>query len=416
MAALATQDDPTARRRSGVLLHATSLPGGRLSREAFAFVDWLADAGQSWWQVLPLTPPDRHGSPYKSPSAFAGWPGLLARPRARVTAEDAAGFRERTPWIDDWARAAGAGAIEDQVRFDREWGELRRYAADRGVRIMGDVPFYVAPRGADVRAHPGLFREDLVAGVPPDAFTASGQLWGNPTYDWRAMREEDYAWWVARLARARDLHDSVRIDHFRAFVSFWAVPRGARTARGGRWLRGPGGAVIEEARRRLGGLSLVAEDLGVITEPVHRLIADLGLPGMRVVQFAVPGGPSNPHLPENHPERSVAYAGTHDNDTSRGWWDAADERTRAAMTAAAERRGVSGEPPHRMLMRMTLGSPAGLAIVTAQDVLGLGSEARLNTPGRARGNWSWRLRRGQLTPAHASWLAEETAATGRAAA
>ena len=197
----ATPDDPTAVRRAGVLLHVTSLPGGRLGREAFRFVDWLADAGQSWWQVLPLTPPDRHGSPYKSPSAFAGWPGLLARPRAPVRAAEAADFRDRNAvWIDDWVRAAGRDALADQVRFDREWSALRAYAADRGVRIMGDVPFYVAPRGADVRAHPHLFRTDLVAGVPPDAFTASGQLWGNPTYDWPAMREEGDAWWIARLA------------------------------------------------------------------------------------------------------------------------------------------------------------------------------------------------------------------------
>ncbi|HMO01127.1 MAG TPA: 4-alpha-glucanotransferase [Miltoncostaeaceae bacterium] len=406
--------DPTAARRSGVLLHVTSLPGGRLGSEAVRFVDWLAAAGQSCWQILPLTPPDRHGSPYKSPSAFAGWPGLLARPRARVTAAEAAAFRERNAaWIDGWTRFAGDGALEDQVRFDREWGALRAYAAERGVRIMGDLPFYVAPRGADVRAHPRLFRDDVVAGVPPDAFSASGQLWGNPTYDWRAMREEGYAWWVARLGRSRDLHDAVRIDHFRAFTSFWGVPRGDRTARHGRWLRGPGGAPVEAALRELGPLSLVAEDLGVITEPVHRLIAGLGLPGMRVIQFAVPGGPRNPHLPENHPARAVAYAGTHDNDTALGWWESAGAAARAAMTAAAARRGVGGEPPNRMLMRMTLGSPAGLAIVTAQDVLGLGAAARMNTPGRARGNWSWRLRRGQLTAAHAGWLRDQTEAAGR---
>ena len=411
----ATQDDPTAARRAGVLLHVTSLPDGRLGREAFRFVDWLADAGQSWWQVLPLTPPDRHGSPYTSPSAFAGWPGLLARPRAPVRAAEATDFRDRNAvWIDDWVRVAGRDALADQVRFDREWGALRAYAADRGVRIMGDVPFYVAPRGADVRAHPHLFRTDVVAGVPPDAFTASGQLWGNPTYDWAAMRAEGDAWWIARLARARDLHDSVRIDHFRAFVSWWAVPRGARTARNGRWLPGPRGRVIEAARRELGPLSLVAEDLGVITDPVRRLIDALGLPGMRVVQFGVPGGPRNPHLPENHPRRAVVYAGTHDNDTSRGWWAAATPRTRALMTEAAARVGVRGDAPHRLLARMTLASPAGLAILTAQDILGLGSEARLNTPGVARGNWSWRLRRGQLPPALAAWLADETRAAGRA--
>jgi 4-alpha-glucanotransferase len=391
-----------------------SLPGGRLGPEARRFVDWLADAGQSWWQVLPLTPPDRHGSPYASPSAFAGWPGYLARPGARVTAAQEAEFRERNAyWIDDWARAAGPGAVADQVRFDREWGELRAHAAGRGVRIMGDLPFYVAPRAADVRAHPGLFRGDVVAGCPPDFFTKDGQLWGNPPYDWAAMRAEGHRWWVERLGRCAALYDCARIDHFRAFVAWWGVPRGARTARSGSWRPGPGGAVVRAARAAFGPLSLVAEDLGVITPPVRRLMDELGIPGMRVIQFADDGNPRNPYLPENHPRRSVAYGGTHDNDTAVGWWAGLSERARAAILASADAAGIQGEPPGRMLVRLTLSSPAGLAFSTPQDLLGLDSRGRINTPGRSSGNWSWRLRRGQLTPGLAAWLRERTEEEGR---
>ena len=411
-----TPEDPTTARGAGVLLHVTSLPDGRLGPEAFRFVDWLADTGQRWWQVLPLTPPDRHGSPYASRSAFAASPALLARPRARVSAAALADFRERNAyWIGDWARVAGRDAVADQVRFEREWGSLRDHANDRGVRIMGDLPFYVAPRAADVRAHPGLFRRDAVAGVPPDAFTAGGQLWGNPTYDWAAMRADGHRWWIERLRRSRDLVACSRIDHFRAFVAWWGVPPRARTARAGRWHPGPKDEVVLAARAALGPLPLVAEDLGVITAPVRALIDRLGLPGMRVLQFAFPGGPGNPHRPENHPRRAVAYSGTHDNDTAAGWWASAGARARSAATGAAAALGIREDDPGRLMVRMALASPAGIAIVPAQDLLGLGSEARLNTPGTSRGNWRWRLRRGQLTPALAAWLRERTEEAGRLA-
>ena len=414
MTSRTTHEDPTAARRSGVLLHAASLPGGRLGPGAFTFVDWLADAGQAWWQVLPLTPPDDHGSPYASPSAFAAWAGLLARPRAPVTAAEEADFRDRSAyWIDDWITVAGPDALADQVRFEREWGELRAYAADRGVRIMGDLPFYVAPRAADVRAHPTLFRTDTVAGVPPDAFTDDGQLWGNPTYDWDAMGADGDRWWVERLARSAALHDSSRIDHFRAFESWWGVPQGALTAREGAWHPGPGGRVVEAARAALGPLSLVAEDLGIITPEVHHLMDHLALPGMRVLQFAFPGGSDNGHRPENHPERSVVYVGTHDNDTAVGWWQATSDDARWEAAASSTAWGIHDEPPHRMLMRLALASRGGLAILTAQDLLGLDSRARLNTPGTVLGNWSWRLEPGQLGPDHAAWLREESDRAGR---
>src|SRR5579862_3414789 len=213
-------------RSSGVLLHITSLPGGRLGREAFRFVDWLSAAGQSWWQVLPLGPPDRYGSPYKARSAFAASPALLGAPRVPVSEAARIDFRERNGWwVEDWIRFGGRSGLDDQVRFAREWAELRAYALDGGVRLVGDVAIYVAPNSADHRAHPELFQTGLVAGAPPDAFSASGQLWGNPLYDWPALRRRGYRWWVQRLRRTLDLFDMARIDHFRGFVAYWAVDR-----------------------------------------------------------------------------------------------------------------------------------------------------------------------------------------------
>jgi len=195
-----------AQRSSGVQLHITSLPGGRLGPEAYRFIDWLAAAGQSWWQVLPLGPPDRYRSPYKSASAFAAWRGLLGEPRAAVSAAEIADFRERESfWIGDWERFSGAGAVADQVRFEREWAALRAYGAERGVRIMGDVAIYVSSGSADHRAHPELFRDDAVAGAPPDAYATEGQLWGNPLYDWPALQRRRYVWWVQRVRRTLEL-------------------------------------------------------------------------------------------------------------------------------------------------------------------------------------------------------------------
>ena len=308
------------RRSSGVLLHVSSLPGGRLGREAYRFVDWLAAAGQSWWALLPLGPPDWAGSPYASSSAFAAHSGYLARPDAHVSRAELEAFRERERyWIGDWAAFAGPGAATTQARFDHEWGELRRYAAGRGVRLLGDVPIYVA-HGADTQAHPDIFQHGLVAGAPPDALSATGQLWGNPLYDWSALRAEGYRWWVERLRRTFALVDLARLDHFRGFVSYWAVPERNRTALRGRWRRGPGAALFHAAARELGPLPLVAENLGVITPPVERLRAELGFPGMVVMQFGYDGPPSNPHRLANHRRDSVVYVGTHDCDTALGWW------------------------------------------------------------------------------------------------
>ena len=401
-----------------MLLHVTSLPGGRLGPEAHRFVDWLAVAGQSWWQVLPLGPPDRYGSPYKARSAFAAWPGLLGSPRAPVSSAELLDFRERNAWwILDWERFAGRGAVADQVRFEREWGELRQYGAERGVRLFGDVAIYVAPGSADHRAHPELFKEGFVAGAPPDAFSASGQLWGNPLYDWPALRRRRYGWWVGRLRRTLELFELARIDHFRGFVSYWAVPAGARTARSGHWMRGPGRALFDALARELGPLPLVAEDLGVITPPVARLRDELRLPGMIVLQFGFDAHDRHsPHRLENQAENRVIYTGTHDHNTIRGWYESLDPATRDAVDAELSARGWgAGRQPWWALIRLALSSPARLAVVQAQDVLGLGREARMNYPSRAAGNWRWRLERGQLTSALARRLRDATEEAGRLA-
>jgi 4-alpha-glucanotransferase len=395
------------RRSSGVLLHVSSLPGGKLGREAYRFVDWLAEAGQSWWALLPLGPPDRTGSPYASSSAFAAHTGYLERPRARVTAAELEAFAAREAyWVGHWAAFAGGGAVAGQVRFDREWGALRRYAAARGIRMFGDVPIYVAQGGADVAAHPELFRHGVVAGAPPDALSRTGQRWGNPLYDWGALRAERYRWWVERLRRTFGLVDLARLDHFRGFVSYWEVPERSRTARAGRWRRGPGAELFRAVEAELGPLPLVAENLGVITRPVEALRRRLGYPGMAVAQFGFGGPRSNPHRLENHERRSVVYTGTHDCDTALGWWGSLTARQRRAT-------GLRGAEPHWELIEVALSSPAELAVVQAQDVLGLGSEARLNRPGTAKGNWTWRLRPGEPAAEHADRLRAATAAAGR---
>ncbi len=403
-------------RSSGIQLHLTSLPGARLGPDAYRFLDWLAAAGQSWWQVLPLGPPDRHRSPYKSDSAFAAWRGLLGEPRAPVSALEIAELRERQRfWIGDWERFCGPGAAADQVRFEREWAALRRYGAQQGVRIMGDVPIYVSPESADHRAHPELFQRGVVAGAPPDAYSATGQLWGNPLYDWPALQRRRYRWWVERFRRTLECFDLARIDHFRGFVAYWAVPEGAPNAIGGSWRRGPGRAPFLAAERELGaGLPLVAEDLGVITPAVARLRNSLGLPGMAVLQFGLdPQEPLSPHRPENHLINQLVYTGTHDQDTARGWYESLDPARRTAVDSELERYGVSDRQPWWALIRLALSSPARIAMLQAQDVLGLGSEARMNDPARPSGNWRWQMKPGALTPDLASRLHDATQAAAR---
>ena len=368
------------------------MPNGVLDEHAFRFVDWLAAARQRWWQILPLGPPEGlTGSPYMSPSAFAGSPALLARPKARVGATERAEFRTRNAyWIDDWVEYGGS--LDDQVRFDREWSALRSHAASRGVRIFGDMPIYVAADGADHRAHPRLFQNGFVAGVPPDAFTRTGQLWGNPLYDWPAMRRDGYRWWIERFRRTLALVDLTRVDHFRGFVAYWAVPARHKTAAHGRWRRGPGAAAFRAVERVLGTLPVVAEDLGVITEPVERLRRELGFPGMVVLQFR--GG----RVPARVPQQAVVYTGTHDNETTRGW---------------LEHHPEAGADTAWTLIERAWESRIALAIAPLQDVLELGNEARMNFPGTELGNWSWRYAPRDLTNALAAKLRKLTSSVQR---
>jgi 4-alpha-glucanotransferase len=388
-------------------LHPTSLPSGKLDREAYRFVDWLAAAGQSWWQVLPLGPPDEFGSPYRSPSAFAASPQLLARPDARVTAAEVEDFVARHPfWTGGWSRFAGRDSLADQVRFEREWNALRAHAADHGIRLIGDLPIYVADQGADLECWPELFAHGEVAGAPPDALSATGQRWGNPLYDWHVHRATGFRWWRERFRRTFELVDLCRIDHFRGFVSYWAIPERNSTAKRGHWRPGPGADLFRAVEGELGDLPLIAEDLGHITPPVHRLRDELGLPGMVVLLWSFRRKRGNPHARENHRANSVAYTSTHDTDTAVGWFSSLRPGERAAT-------GLDQSEPHWGLIELAYGSRAGLALAPAQDVLGLGSEARMNQPGRTEGNWRWRLEQGALTPALARRLRRVAEQHGR---
>ncbi|MDE3024720.1 MAG: 4-alpha-glucanotransferase [Acidobacteriota bacterium] len=390
-------------RSSGILLHPTSLPGGRLDGEAYRFVDWLAAAGQSWWQMLPLGPPDEFGSPYRTSSAFAASAALLADPTSQVGVDEVEDFAARHRfWIGSWPR------IADQVRFEREWSALRAYARERGVRLIGDVPIYVSDDGMDVASWPELFEHGEVAGAPPDPLNANGQHWGNPLYDWPAHRLTGFRWWIERFRRTLELVDVARVDHFRGFVSYWAIPPGRKTARNGRWRPAPGYELFAAVEAALGDVPLIAEDLGVITPAVYRLRDAFGLPGMVVLQWAWGGPPANLHAPRNHPADAVVYTSTHDTDTATGWFAGLTRAQRAAT-------GLDPAEPNWGLIGLAMRSRAYLAVVPAQDVLGLGSDARMNHPGVVHGNWRWRLERGALTAELAARLRETTIAGGRLA-
>jgi 4-alpha-glucanotransferase len=382
-------------RSLGINLHPTSLPSGRLGSDAYAFVDWIAAAGARFWQVLPLNPPDDYGSPYTSVSAFASWSGLLADPESRVAPSEMRRFEhDHAFWIGDWIDFAGRESLADQVRFQREWSSLRWYAAERGVRLIGDVPIYVASDSCDHLAHPSIFLPvDFVAGAPPDPLNDRGQKWGNPLFDWEALGRQEYRWWIERLRRMLDLVDVFRIDHFRGFARYWAVPTAAEDARAGHWEPGPGAAMFRAAASAFGRLPVIAEDLGVITPDVVDLREALGFPGMAVMLWAFDELPDNPHRLENHHRRQVVYTSTHDTDTLAGHFP---------------------DRPAWPLLELALSSRADLAMIPVQDVLELGSEARMNRPGELGGNWCWRLEPGQLDSGAAARLRASAVAAGRA--
>jgi 4-alpha-glucanotransferase len=304
----------------------------------------------------------------------------------------------------------------EQWAFAEQWRDLREYAAARGVLLFGDLPIFVAHDSVDVWAHRDLFlldrtgRPTAVTGVPPDYFAVDGQRWDNPHYDWDAMADDGYAWWRRRITRQRALFDLVRIDHFRGFAAAWHVPVDAPTAREGHWVTGPGIEVVGPLVETAGPGSLVAEDLGVITPDVVALRKQAGLPGMKVLQFAFDADPANPHLPEHHEPDDVVYTGTHDNDTTLGWWRSLDDAARASI----RRRLV--RPREQMpwaLVRLAMTSVGALAVVPAQDLLGLDSSARMNTPGAAEGNWRWRAETGAFDPPLAARLRELVSGSDR---
>lgn len=330
-------------------------------------------------------------------------------------------LRDRHPEALAAARADEAEGIERhelaQFLFDRQWAAVRSRATAAGVRVIGDIPIFVAHDSADVWADQALFELEpggeprVVSGVPPDYFSETGQRWGNPLYDWDRLRARSYDWWIRRFRRTLEWVDLVRVDHFRGFESYWEIPVEEETAVNGRWRKGPGRALFDAVEAELGDVPVIAEDLGLITQEVEDLRDELALPGMRVLQFAFDGDPRNPHLPGNYPENVVGYTGTHDNDTTIGWWEAAPEDVKERARAALP---PSDAPLHWRFLEMVFGSAAALAVAPVQDLLGLDSAARMNVPGTSGSNWSWRLPADSLTADVQARLGELTLATGRA--
>ncbi len=446
------------RRRAGVLLHPTALAGerGAFGAAGRAFIDWLSSAGFSVWQVLPLGPVTESRSPYWTRSDFALDAQFIDRmetadPQQQRGAFNA--FREGNEhWLEDYAlfvalsedcggaawwdwpaplrhreRAALESACQrlaprlEQLRTEqwhaaRQLAALREYAQQRAVRLFGDLPFYVAPDSATAWAHQEQLqltatgKPALLAGVPPDYFSPDGQLWGYPLYDWKQAQRDHFAFWSMRLRVQLELFDVLRIDHFRGLVDYWAVPPDAANARNGAWHAAPGRALLETLRRDCPDLPLVAEDLGDITAAVETLRREFALPGMRVLQFAFDGSPGNPHLPHHIGRDAVVYTGTHDNDTTLGWYRGLDDAARQRVDFLLRSDLV---PMPEALLRAVLASSASLAVIPIQDLLGLGSEARFNRPGTTADNWRWKLWHGALDDGLASWCRKLNRAYGR---
>ncbi|MGN0977695.1 MAG: 4-alpha-glucanotransferase [Faecousia sp.] len=488
-------------RESGILMHITSLPGpygiGTMGKEAYAFVDFLEKAGQSCWQILPLTPTGYGNSPYQSFSSCAGnhylidldtlvregllmpeeihsvnWGsdpervdfGAQYAHRTRILKLAFRRFRpdeaykafvaENESWLADYSlfmalkevfggapwgnwpealmrheeqalaekRRELHEAVELQYflqyEFDRQWKALRGYANSKGIRIIGDVPIYVPLDSADVWANPELFQLDanrrpkLVAGCPPDAFTADGQLWGNPLYNWQQLAQTGYVWWIRRLNGAAKLYDIVRIDHFRGFESYWAVPAGDDNARGGTWIHGPGMDFIRAVQAALPHLDFIAEDLGYVTPEVRKLQLDSGYPGMKVLEFAFDSREESNYLPHLYPVESVCYTGTHDNVTLKQWFDEAAPEDVAFAKAYL---GLNQEEGYvRGMIRGCMSSVSRLCVVQMQDYLELGKRARMNFPGTlSDANWTWRAKEGFDSEELAQQIYETTRLYGR---
>jgi 4-alpha-glucanotransferase len=498
---------PPEYRASGLLLHVTSLPSpygiGDVGPAAVTWINRLAEAGQSWWQALPLGPTGYGNSPYQPLSSFAG-NGLLISPdwliedgllqssdcQNHATASTAINYDSETPfkhrlletawinfsagvrpdlrpayeqfrneqaqWLEDYAlfralKAKFNGAyylawppelvrrepaaldrarreLADQIRevcfaqflVFRQAEELKAHARRKGVRLIGDLPFFVSADSSDVWANPELFlldqdyRPRFVAGVPPDYFSAQGQLWGNPLYNWDALRQTSFRWWIDRLRALLAHVDVIRLDHFRGFVAAWHVPAGAPTAQSGEWVAGPGTEFFHAAESQLGGLPFIGEDLGLITPDVYALRDQFHLPGMRVLQFAFDGHSDNPYLPANYVTNTVVYTGTHDNPTTRGWFEDLPDDQRQNLWEYLKRPAGNSADVAPSLMGLAWSSTAALAMAPLQDLLNLGREARMNIPGRAEGNWRWRSTEEMLSDDREfEWLRDLTKTSNR---
>ena len=496
-------------RGSGILLHISSLPSrfgiGDLGPEAFAFVDFLSEAKQKYWQILPLNPTEMvyGNSPYSSPSAFAGNP-LFLDPEALVTAgwlnaQDLAStptfpsgstdfakvsswkgdilqkafirfreaptgrkkdyerfYKQNAFWLDDYAmfmvikesfkgriwntwpedfclhrkkalekaRAEYSEKIEKimfvQWLFSQQWTILREYARKKGVKLIGDIPIYVNFDSVDVWAHPENYKLDasgnpiFVAGVPPDYFSETGQRWGNPVYDWEHLKKDRFGWWVSRVEHTLNFFDYIRIDHFRGLIGYWEIPAEEETAVNGKWVQGPGDDLFRRLQKRFPDIPIIAEDLGVITEDVTEAMERFGFPGMKVLLFAFGGDlEKHPYIPENYEPRCVVYTGTHDNNTVKGWYenDATDEEKQNLSGYLKKDIDLNALPGD--MINMAMRSVAQVALIPLQDVLGLGGEARMNTPATVTGNWEWRFSKDLLKEELAQRLSRITEATGR---
>ena len=500
---------PVGYRASGVLLHVTSLPSpygiGDIGPTAMAWIDRLHEAGQGWWQALPLGPTGYGDSPYQSLSSFAGNPLLISpgwlMEDGLLRASDCAGAsfsptsvdfdavkrfkyalletawqsfnagarsdlrpdferfgHDQAHWLDDYAlfsalksRYHDASYLEwpddlvrrtpaaldqarrdltshvDQVRFVqfllfRQGARLKAHARAKGVRLIGDLPFFVSPDSSDVWANPELFlldstrRPRVVAGVPPDYFSAQGQRWGNPIYDWAALATRDYRWCIDRVRALLAHVDAIRLDHFRGFAAAWHIPAGAPTAQSGQWVAGPSSALFGAVQKALSTLPFVAEDLGMITPDVVALRDQLGIPGTRVLQFAFDGHTDNPYLPNNYAPNAVVYTGTHDNPTTRGWYEDLPDAERGNLWRYLNRTPGTTEEADPALLRLAWSSVAALAMAPLQDVLNLGKEARMNQPGSAEGNWRWRVTDAMLAAPAFESLRDLTVTSARAGA
>ncbi|MCM1542728.1 MAG: 4-alpha-glucanotransferase [Blautia sp.] len=475
-------------RASGILLPVTSLPSkygiGCFSREAYDFIDWLKEARQSYWQILPLSPTSYGDSPYQSFSSFAGNPYLidlealiregalteeecsdcdfgedpvlidyeklyrqrfsllrLAYERSDISRnEDFVRFaRENAFWLDDYALfmavkqcfegAAWSEWAEDirkrwgfaldyyrrecyfeieffkyiQFKFQEQWRKLKAYANEQGIRIIGDIPIYVAFDSADAWAHPEMFQFDAeyqpvaVAGCPPDAFSATGQLWGNPLYRWEYHRQTGYQWWCRRLEHCFQLYDVMRIDHFRGFDEYYSIPWGEETAENGHWEKGPGMELFTTLQNRLGPKDIIAEDLGLQTPSVHKLLKDSGYPGMKVLEFAFDPEEDTGYLPHCYDKNCVVYTGTHDNETLVQWYRGLDRESRAFAEEYLDNKDTPEEEKYWDFVRLAMMSAADTCIIPLQDYLGLDKTARINKPSTLGGNWVWRMDRGMLS-------------------